>query len=711
MDPATGVFHRSLNGHPVDQEIPYPLGIHEDGEERLWFLTRDYLLGANSLVRYDSPTGRFSSFYVDRSLNVLRAIAEDDRGYLWLGTAPKGLYRFDKATGTRIDVPLTPNHPTPLGMHALYYDRSGTLWVGTDEGIYYVRPSPSPFRVYRHDPANPNSLSSNRVNGILVDRAGILWIATSDGLNRLDRRTGRYTRYRHDPADPFSLPKDRKVWSLYEDRSGNLWVGTAGGGLWRMDRSTERFEAVAIRPGGLELSVYGKDKIFHIRENQAGRLWVSTFDGIVRLDVSSGRVSHYLNTAPGERGGKGVFVVEEDRAGILWAGTEEGLARLDPATGHVTRYRQDPENHPDSLSKNTIWAIHEDRSGRLWVGTIGGGLNRLDRATGRFKHYTTRDGLPNDVIYGILEDDDGYLWLSTNNGLARFDPAAETFEHYDAGDGLPGNEFDLMAYHKSSTGELFFGGPHGVVSFFPRDLTESAFAPRVVITSFKKFDEKPRPGLLADGDEIVLSRKENFFTFTFAAFDYTNPRKNRYRYRLEGVDPGWRTTDGARPEAGYTNVLPGDYTFVVEGSNHHGVFSDRQATVRVRIVPAFWQTGWFQTVLILLLLGLVAGVPYRINRRRLQRLLQKQDEEREIRRDGWPRAATESASASPTTCTTAPCRTSTRSGCIWAPSPGNRTTPTTRRPWTPCSRNSTTSPTNYATCAASCARLRSPTSA
>ncbi|MDY6994741.1 MAG: ATP-binding protein, partial [Pseudomonadota bacterium] len=290
------------------------------------------------------------------------------------------------------------------------------------------------------------------------------------------------------------------------------------------------------------------------------------------------------------------------------------------------RYQHDPKNL-NSLSHNEVLAIHEDKHGTIWLATLGGGLNRLQPARRQFKHYREQQGLANDVIYGMLADEQGRLWLSTNQGLSCFDPQTEQFKNYDVADGLQSNEF-RSAYHKSATGELFFGGINGFNSFFPKQIQQNAFVPPIVLTEFQIFNKpvaigkkSPLQQHISEAQQIQLSYQQSFFSFEFAALNYLQPEENLYAYFLAGLESEWNEV-GHRRQAYYTNVPPGHYTFKVKGSNNDQVWNEAGYAIDVIIHPPFWQTYWAYGGYTLIFIGLLLSY----SKRHRYQLRQKQHE-------------------------------------------------------------------------------------
>ena len=303
------------------------------------------------------------------------------------------------------------------------------------------------------------------------------------------------------------------------------------------------------------------------------------------------------------------FDVKEIRQGpegSLWIGTTGGLIRWDPDKGRLDHYDHDA-NDPGSLSSSLVMSVFQDRSGTLWVGTFGGGLNRFEQDSETFTRYREQNGLPNDVIYGILEDDRGHLWLSTNMGLSRFDPQTEEFANYDMYDGLQSNEFNAGAYFQNESGEMFFGGINGFNAFYPERIEENPFVPPIVLTALTQDGQELMPGRAAENiKEAVISWPNNFIEFEFTALNFSQPDKNQYAYMLQDFDDDWNYI-GTRRFGRYTNLPGGNYLLRIIGSNDDGIWNMEGVSVMITVVPPFWESWWFQGMALLILAGIVVG--------------------------------------------------------------------------------------------------------
>ncbi|MEP7169435.1 MAG: ATP-binding protein, partial [Bacteroidota bacterium] len=273
--------------------------------------------------------------------------------------------------------------------------------------------------------------------------------------------------------------------------------------------------------------------------------------------------------------------------------------------------KKDNNQYPAPLKELRISSLFENENKILWIGTNGRGLCRYNSLDQSLKFYTTVNGLPNNVINAIVDDLKGNLWLSTNNGLSKFNVTEETFSNYNENDGLKSNSFNIGASCKSIDGEIFFGSNKGLNSFYPDRITKNTFIPPIVITDFKIFDksifssgfENIKSALLND-NFVELHFNQNFFSFEFAALNYINSAKNQYKYKLDGVDPNWINA-GNRRYASYTNIDPGTYTFHVTGSNNDGVWNEKGVKVTVMIIPPYYKTWWFRTIVAFLIASLI----------------------------------------------------------------------------------------------------------
>lgn len=623
LNPTSGSFSQYTH----DPSDPQSLGsnniisLYRDRRGTIWVGTHQ---GGLARVRGDHLTAVQFLKHDQEYFKTIGSIVEDAEGILWLGTSGAGLLAYDPETGRFKIFKSDPAHPRTLSddwILAQYVDRAGNLWIGTRSGLNKLKISQKKITHIKKIPDDPQSLIDNNVNAIYEDRQRRLWVGTTGGLSVFDAQSKLIANYKNDPKDTTSLSLNF-VQIVGEDKHGDIWVGTFGGGLNKLvlseaaefnreSRAFTRFREVAGDTTSLT-----QNFVTTIYEDRAGDLWIGTLGGLNKFDHSRQRFTRYKSSAknPHALNHNGITCMLEDRSHRLWIGTYGGgLNRLDRATGEFSHYSSDRAN-PNSLSDDIVYCLFEDANGALWIGT-NGGLNRFNPVTQQFTHYLEKDGLPNNAVLGILGDpaERDKLWISTNNGLCKFDdhlPAGQKFVNFDARkDGLQANEFNQSAFHQNQNGELFFGGPNGLNRFYPQDLKPKTSAPAIVITAFNKFNNPVAlDTAIAETAEIKLSYKDSFFSLDFAALDFTLPERNEYAYKLEGFNDDWIYCANQHT-ATFTNLNPGSYIFKVKGANSDGVWNETGAALRIAITPLFWQTWRFRLAaggsILLLAYGLV----------------------------------------------------------------------------------------------------------
>jgi signal transduction histidine kinase/ligand-binding sensor domain-containing protein/CheY-like chemotaxis protein len=656
LEPASGTFtaYRNDPSDPSTLSSDTVLSILEDASGDVWVGTP-----ANGLNRLDRSSGKFTRYTNDPndpdSLGIggAQALYQDRQGVLWVGTFGGGLNRYDPASEKFIHYLNDPDDPGSLSndiIQAIYEDRWGRLWVGTNGGgLNLLDRQTGKFSRFLNDPENPNSLPNDQIFAIQEDNSGMLWFGTfGSGIATHDPYKNKFLHLYAEPQNPQSLSANL-VWTVYGDNQGILWFGTNGGGLNRYDPKTYTWKHYLQDNSGLL-----DNNIYYIYQDTAGLIWLGTNNGLDRFDPVNESFSPILTAQP-------VITVLEDHLGTLWFGSVvSGLGKLEPGSSTPSFYQNLP-NDPNSLGANAVSAMSEDSQGNLWVGTFGGGLNlynrgsdtftryvynpddpqsisndtvlciypmpdgtlwvgtsgglnRFDPRTGVFKIYRVEDGLPNDFIYGILEDDYGKMWVSTNRGISRFDPQTQQFKNYDKTDGLQSNEFNQAGYYKNDDGVMFFSGVNGVNVFDPAQVTDNEFIPPVVLTRFNLFNkpvpvgpESPLKQPIEASQAIQLDYTDDFFEFEFAALHFSSPSENQYAYKMENLDEEWNYV-GDRRFASYTNVPPGEYMFRVRATNSDGIWNEEGAALKIVIPPPFWQTLWFRLLSGVAVVGMISAV-------------------------------------------------------------------------------------------------------
>ncbi len=627
--------------------FPDVVTIYEDRESILWLGTL-----SNGVIRFNKKNNDVRYFRNNPadpnsiSNNNIRYILEDGNRNIWVGTL-EGLNRFNRKTNPRTGQAGSfiryyhkeedYNSLSSNEHYSVYEDREGNLWFGTfGGGVNKLNLNQEIFIYYKHYPNVPGSLSDNYVSSISMDIQGNLWVGTDiGGLNKLDKSTGKFINYTHKPADKNSLSSNT-ILAISTGRSEKVWAGTYFGGLNEYDLKTNKFFHFCVNTAG-DPHCLNSDIVTSILEDGDSVLWIGTDKGLNKLIIKKKVFTHYIHNPASSNSisDNNVQCLQLDRSGILWIGTSAGgLNKLDPKTEIFTHYKYN-QGSANSICSNNIIAVYEDNSNPvsaavtsgevIWIGTDNG-LTMFDKAKGLFKHYTKEDGLANNYIHDIIADNSGCLWLSTNNGLSKLNPKTGVFKNYSIKDGLQGNEFNQNACYKDKNGTLYFGGMNGFNVFQPDNINNNFYEPPVILTSFKKFNQEVKfDKAFSELKEIELSYKDYDVSFEFASLSFTQPWKNQYAYKLEGLDKDW-VYSGTRRFATYTNLEPGTYTFKAKATNNDGVWSKNEASLRVIITPPWWKTGWAYALYILLIAsGMFAIRKFQNNRAELRHELKMRE--------------------------------------------------------------------------------------
>ncbi len=608
-------------GDPGSISHNFIKSLFEDSRGNLW-------IGASGggLNSFRAETGTFEkpfhALLSGKSLQsaAVTAIIEDRNRRLWMGVAQWGLIHFDPETGDAEVYSHNPANPNSLSHNSvmsLAQDHSGMLWIGANGGGLN-RFDPGQLRIRHHYNAleNPESLDHNSVWSFYEDRLGNFWVGTNKGLSRMTTDAGgavcfttvplpigntvppfianRDNTRRQEESSP-STPSSITVRAILEDRYGGFWIGSQNNGLFEYDPLEK--SSIQYRLLEDDSNSISSDNVYALLEDRSGDLWIGVNGrgGLSRLIRKPDGSKQFQRYPAVEKKGGWVLCLYEDRQGLLWLGTwDHGLIKYEQATGQFVPITTILEGGK-RLGEYSVFSITADTSGTLWVGTYGVGLCRVSKMqqdTVYFKSYSEREGLPNNVIYGILPDELGNLWVSSNKGISRFNPQTEHFQNFTEADGLQGMEFNLGAAFRRRNGEMFFGGNNGFNAFYPSDLMNET-PPKVVLTALKKFGKKAFfKTHTSELRAIDLSYKDDYIALEYVGLHYKHPKQNQYAYILEGFDREWHDV-GNKREAIYTNLPPGEYTFRVKAANSDGIWGEPSIGLKITVKPPFWETWWF----------------------------------------------------------------------------------------------------------------------
>jgi len=600
----------------------------------------------NQLLAATSGKGMVSINITNRTHQVLldsdtngkiifaRTFERIDNSSIWIGSE-SGIYILNSHDNSVVNLRHNNFNPFSISDNAIYAiskDQEGGVWVGSYfGGVDYYSQQYNNFEPFYPIPTE-NSISGSRVREFCAAADGNIWIGTEDnGLNLFNPKTSSF------------LPLPEKLQGLYTNihalyADGDyLWVSTFSKGLNRYDLKTD--ELVTYTNSALANSL-SHNSVFALYKDSEERLWVGTISGLNIYNYATNDFSR-INEL------KGIFVqdVYEDSAGLIWVSTySRGVYRYNPRTDEWKIYEHNVAD-PAGLPYNKITSTFEDSKKRLWIATQGGGVCLYNRENDTFTTFNTTNGMPNDVVYQIVEDQELNLWLSTNAGLVRYNPQKGTFKNYTVGNGLKTNQFNYKSSFQTADGMIYFGSIEGFVRFNPSAFQEQTYEIPIVFTQLFVNNSLITPGVdksvlkqsILYTDELTLPHNKNSFSLSYAILNYSNLNAKHIVYRLEGFDKEW-IDPGDKWEINYSNLDPGRYTLYVQlNDNAENNRSENIKTLSILIRPPFWLSIWAYLIYLVLIILAIMALSRFLDMRNLKRQKEKmqifeQQKERELYR-------------------------------------------------------------------------------
>lgn len=607
------------------------MSIFEDQENNLWVACD------NGMNRFRESTKDFDRYPIppDSYLQIQSAIM-DHTGQIWLATYGQGLWQFNQHTGEYINywdrVQIVGSHNEFKGtirkifedrnrnfwiatdgsglglldrenhvltMHShdpfekrslvhnnvlsLCEDNQGNLWIGTVDGISMVNARTSSIEKTTSHPLIKNGLSNNWVADIIEDEKGNFWLATEGGVNRIDLSTGQFTHYQHDPNDQNSLLSN-KVTCLIKDHTGWIWSGHWELGVTRFHPNKQKF--IRFTTGNPKANFLSNLNVRKIHQDRNKNFWFVNNLGVDYLNNRSGQTNHFSFTMPRD--------LLEDTNGRIWIGGSDGLGFVDFTKKQVVL-----------VSERKIFSLFEDDAGFIWQATDGDGIVRLDPANGEETVIDQTNGYPGSICYGIIEDNHGYVWITSTEGIFKLDPKKGSVSKILT---VPGSDnIKFRPFLKTSDGLIHFGTMNGMLSLDPSIVQDYPLPPAPVFTDFQLFNKKVAIGensvlttSILETKEITLKHHQNVFTLEYISPYFEEASKINYAFKLEGFDEDWREV-GNQKTATYTNLNAGSYYFRVKASNQNHAWSPQEASLIITVLPALWKTWWAYSFYVVLL--------------------------------------------------------------------------------------------------------------
>ncbi|MDT0595615.1 ligand-binding sensor domain-containing protein [Glaciecola petra] len=624
----------------------------EDFAGNLWLGT-----DRNGLLKFNIKTEQVSVVIPDFNTkdegitSGIRSLYIDHEQVLWIGTFKQGLYRFD------LKGPKLENFEDMIQMvagfeddslNAIGQDAMQTLWIGTRNGLHYKKVGTEKFQLLQKNVQGKAGLTDSRIWSVFLDNTDVFWVGTFDGLNKWNTRTTQFDHYFKADGKANSLSSN--ITTMIGTHAGKMFVGNDAG-LDIVDLSTSEVSKLPLQTDTQAGLI--DDKVMSMLKVNDDEIWFGyRISGATKYNPIENLFTHYRydNADENSIGANGITSIIKGTDGTIWFGTfNGGLNRYNRKTDNFTRYKFDADDistlssnkvmtlhesfdgklwvgtwdaglnvfvpktetafrmqrrldDPDSLGANSILTIHEDSNRNIWVGTQGGGLNllsayNLDSGRITFEKLHTGNGMPSNVVYGVLEDEEGFLWASTNKALAKINRETKEIVNYTVSQGIQDNEFNSGSYHKDENGYLYFGGNEGVTRFNPAEVKPNPTPPPIELTHFQRLNKvfSVSESINQKSQAIEIRHTDYLIGFEFAALDFASPLNNNYKYKLEGFDTEWVEIRDVR-RATYTNLPSGTYTFKVVASNSDGIWNNQGTSIELIVHPAPWLSWWAYTI-------------------------------------------------------------------------------------------------------------------
>lgn len=633
------------------------------------------ILKINNSIWVGTNAGLYHTFYENSQLLTLGAYLNEDKG----------------SANAKCDI------------LSLYLDKDENLWIGTrDNGVVKYNTKNRDFTSFKYDSKYKNVITSNRVNCFYEDDFGVLWIGTAQGgLNKFDKNQKDFQNYSHNAYDDKSLSSNL-ITDITEDNKGRIWVSFFGSTICRTEEKLDLKTGGRVSFNRLEkqLGSLKNQWVLCLYQDFKGYWWIATNEGIylfdekenrlkpVRLKVKGVEVSLIFNRAIQQinkdqiiLGGPQAFLVEnpwetilknkpievekelfdvgennqindyvKDGYGNHWFTTNKGVFRVRAKKKDwmVKDYlTTTSKNFP--ISYNHVFNVFIDSQRNVWLGTFGGGLNKMVlNSVGEvksIKSYHRKDGLRDEVIYGILEDDQGKLWISTDMGIGCFDVKEEAFNFYDVNDGILGNNFRQSAFLKTQKGIMLMGSVAGLNIFDPEQIVKNKNAPKILLSRLKINNQPIVSGkkingktildtLISDTKKVTVEHGNRNISLDIIVQHSVTPNKNKVAYKLEGVNKDWIEVDKGKTTATYTNLSPGTYDFLYKGANGDGVWTNTTEKFTIKVLAPWYLRWWSITLwVVLLVVFSYGGFKYFVRLEKLNQKLKFEQLEKERVRD------------------------------------------------------------------------------
>ena len=652
--------------------------IYEDASKNMWIATRE-----KGVICYNQATGDIKVFDIPGVPpgNEVSAITGNKDGFIFIGTLTKGLSIYNPYENKIYPAPYkdsdglfrvksllvknesevligtdgsglkiydlsknvindysvhSPIDLSKAKIHSIMQDNMNNLWLGVfQKGVVFISGLQKGFEYIGTKLAGNNPIGNNSVSAMYKDKDDTMWVGTDNdgifGINKTNKRVAHYTQSSY----PNSAPNI--IRSIFEDSNNDIWIGSYANGLAKLDRKTGVCRYIP------ELR---NENIFSISEDKNKNLLIGTLgSGLYILDISGAnkammrfptdRDHTYYNLYSDDLCSRWITCVICDRDGLIWIGHYDGLSCYNPEKNTFINYIE----KNNFIEGAVVMSLFEDYQGNIYAGTKDG-IYYFNKKDTTLTQYTTQDGLSDNTVCGITDDDEHNLWLSTYRGLNKFDITSHEFTNYYAGDGLQGNEFSQGAVFKDNKGTIYFGGIYGITYFSPNKIVDNMTVQNLYITDFYLNNTPVSKGHKSGKNEIVsdavidaelfiLSYNDNTFSLDLSTLDFTDPEQIHYQYKIEKLNSDWINLPPGMNRITHTNLPPGNYSVRIRALSN-GTYSNEKQ-INIVITPPWYQTWWAYLIYTILVLMLIYGViSYVISRIRYRRKIAEKEQEKAI---------------------------------------------------------------------------------
>ena len=573
-----------------------------DKDNSIWLGTSD-----KGLIKVSSNNEIYKIENKPITNKRILSLSLKNNGDILCGTENDGLFEIEIKSEKIINYKFDKNIQNGIksnSIWSIFTDNQDRIWLGYyNNGIDVHNDNYNKFESLKSIPGYSNSLSSSSVTGIIKDSRERLWISTSDGgidvYNIKNKEFVNITNTKNKIATGLNKAETT---TIFKDSKGNILVGTWESGFFILPKNSNNFSNINDSNSSLK-----SNKVMNFAEDSRGILWIGTFfSGLYSYDLKKNKLTHH-NSLDFKKYNINTSIIRKiivDKKDNIWIGTRSGLYQIKRTNN---RYNITPFNNKfksvlgENVNSTTVFSLFEDKENDIWIGSLDYGLFKYNYDNDKIEWYNNENGFIHESVSSITQDKNGDIWISGNKGLSKLDLSQKQFTNFNKNDGLLSNKFNYNSVYRDSE-ILYFGGLNGINFFDPNKIKYNQELPLVFLKNLKLSNElatidtpdSPLKIALNVSKELTLSHDQSFFSIEYVGVNYTRSENNQYAYFMEGFNEKWNYV-GSKTNATFTNVPPGNYTFMVKAANNDGLWNETPTKLNIKILPAWWETNiaWF----------------------------------------------------------------------------------------------------------------------